>query len=295
MTNRLLITGASGYIGSHLLRDLLLDEFQVLAIVRPETDLSQLPSASDRFRIFIHSGQTLDMVNLIAEFRPEIVYHLAAVGGMTHETAHVDGIIRANISLGIQVLEGLVKVGGGCFINTGSFFQHFSGDTAYDPNSLYAATKQAFQDVLVYYSRVKNIRSITLKLFDVYGSNDSRKRLFDILSEAQRTGCPLNMSPGQQLLDLVHVDDVVDAYRFAAKGLKEGVLRSGKDYTVSSGVQTRLREAVKLFEKVSGKPVCVRWGGRSYREREIMVPFEGEKLPGWYPKISLEQGLKGLI
>lgn len=294
MIRKALVTGGSGYIGSFLLRNLLADHIAVTVVIRTQTNttaLAQLPA----LRTVLHDGTTGRMLEIVSEERPDAVFHLAAVGGAEHATADLDRIIQANVSLGTQVLEGLRQSGGGIFVNTGTFWQHYDGNASYSPTSLYAATKQAFEDILTYYTQVAGVPAVTLKLFDVYGPHDIRRKLFSLLHGAQQSGVPLSLSPGEQLLDLVYIDDVIQAYRQAVRLLQENPAISGGAYAVSSGVRYTLREAVSVFEQVSGMPVPVMWGGRAYRLREIMVPWQGESLPGWSPRVSLAQGLRQLL
>jgi nucleoside-diphosphate-sugar epimerase len=102
------------------------------------------------------------------------------------------------------------------------------------------------------------------------------------------------LSPGQQLLDLVYIEDVVRAFRLAAEFLNaNGSVK--ESYAVSSGSRRSLRQTVEIYEKVSGASVPVVWGGRDYRAREVMVPWQGHALPGWSAKFSLEQGLRQVL
>ena len=118
-------------------------------------------------------------------------------------------------------------------MNTGSYSQHYGG-RAYSPVSLYAATKQAFQDILQFYCEVRGLRAVTLELPDTYGPDDKRPKLFSLLDRVARSGETLQMSPGEQLLDLLHVDDVVHGYEVAADGLLSGHLPSPSQYQLSS-------------------------------------------------------------
>ena len=87
-------------------------------------------------------------------------------------------------------------------------WQHF-GTPDYRPVNLYAATKQAFEDVLAYYADAQGIAAVTLELYDTYGPGDPRRKLIRILFEAARSGEPIQLSPGEQVIELLHVDDAV--------------------------------------------------------------------------------------
>ena len=126
------------------------------------------------------------------------------------------------------------------------------------------------------------MKVIALKLFDTYGPNDPRPKLFRLLKTVSERQEPLAMSPGEQLIDLVYIDDVVKAYLIAAERLQAGLAYDHESYAVSSGRPISLKELVRTYEQVTGKKLPIQWGGRPYRPREVMVPWNrGEKLPGW--------------
>lgn len=100
------------------------------------------------------------------------------------------------------------------------------------------------------------------------------------------------MSAGEQLIDLVHIDDVVEAYLIAAKRLLDGRVSQHEGYAVSSGNPMPLKKLVQLYAEVTKQAVTVNWGTRPYREREVMVPCNrGKSIPGWSRKVKLEEGL----
>ena len=100
------------------------------------------------------------------------------------------------------------------------------------------------------------------------------------------------LSPGEQLLDLVYIDDVVDAFLMAADRLLAGQVAKSEKYAVSTGNPLSLRQVIELFEKATGQKLSIQWGKKPYREREVMVPWSlGEKLPSWSPKVSLWDGI----
>lgn len=157
------------------------------------------------------------------------------------------------------------------------------------------ATKQAFEDVLKFYVEASKLKVITLKLFDTYGQDDPRPKLFTLLRKVAEEQAELAISPGEQLIDLVYIDDVVDAYFLDAKRLMDNKVSNMEEYAISSGNPISLKELVAVYSRTIGKPLPIEWGGRAYRSREVMVPWnKGKKLPGWKTKIGLIEGIKGM-
>lgn len=278
--NVALVTGASGFVGGHIARRLVREGWEVHAISRPGSRLPDVPEFKC-VKNHVHDGSTESMVACMDQAKPDVVFHLASLFLAQHATKDVASMIQSNVLFGNQLLEAMKVNGVNCLINTGTSWQHYNNED-YNPVCLYAATKQAFEAILEYYVQACDIKAITLKLFDTYGSDDPRPKLFHLLDKAASSGEPLNMSAGEQLIDLVHVDDVVEAFMVAARRI--GSVRQHEIYGVSSGHPRPLKELVELYAKKSGLHIPVNWGARPYRYREVMVPWSKyETLPGWSP------------
>jgi nucleoside-diphosphate-sugar epimerase len=117
----------------------------------------------------------------------------------------------------------------------------------------------------------------------------------NLLLDAARTGTPLSASPGEQAIDLVHVEDAARAFARAGQMLLEDTHAGQRRFCVSSGTAVTLRAIAEQLEQALGTKVPVAWGGRGYREREVMTPScSAPVLPGWRATIALRDGLKGL-
>jgi nucleoside-diphosphate-sugar epimerase len=103
------------------------------------------------------------------------------------------------------------------------------------------------------------------------------------------------MSGGEQVLDLVHVDDICRAFLRAAELASDPSQPGNAIYSVSGGQRRTLRAVVETLGQVAGHSLPIVWGARSYREREVMLPWAGPTVPGWQPCISLENGLRSLL
>lgn len=287
-----LITGATGFVGSMLTRKLLATGWRVHVLVRPSSNFARLHDLLDGITVHVYDGTIESLRQIIADMKPGVIFHLASYFVAQHQPEDISSLIASNVLFGTQLLEAVAALCGVCLIHTGTYWQHFE-DASYNPVCLYAATKQAFEDILRYYTEVSSVRAIGLHLFDVYGPHDPRAKIFSLLHRLGIENKPLLMSPGEQLMDFVYIDDVVVALEMAAQLLlaNEGI--RNETYAVSSGKPIPLREVVELYCATTNKTLPIIWGGRSYRPREVMRPWStGQLLPGWAPVISLEEGIR---
>jgi nucleoside-diphosphate-sugar epimerase len=290
---RALVTGASGFIGSHLLGHLSREGWQVAAISRAAS-ASSLASHPAGPKVYTYTGQTSEVVQAVAEFRPQVIFHLASLFLAQHDADQIEPLLSSNILFGTQLLEAMRLAEITALVNTGTAWQNFKGEV-YNPVNLYAATKQAFEDILLYYVQAAGIKAITLRLFDTYGPADTRRKLLALLIDSLKNGEPMGMSPGDQILDLTHVDDVCSAFLSAANLLLNREDPRHEVYAVSSEERHTLRELVAIFEEIAGRELPITFGARPYREREVMEPWRGPQLPGWHAQISLREGVRRLL
>jgi nucleoside-diphosphate-sugar epimerase len=289
-----LLTGATGFIGSHLARTLLLKGWNLHIIVRPESDLTPLEAVTPLLHIHIHDGSIDQLCKIVADCSPDVVFHLASHFLVQYCAADIEALLQSNVLFATQLTEAMVQSGCGRLINSGTSWQHFENG-AYNPVNFYAATKHAYEAMLAYYMATTPLHAITLKLFDSYGPHDPRPKLFTLLKHAAAEGITLAMSPGAQLIDLVYIEDIVQAYLLAADRLLAGEVCGHEKYAVSSGNPVPLRDIVELYSRVTGKKVSIQWGGRPYRQREVMIPWQnGTPLPLWKPEVDLTEGIKRL-
>ncbi len=292
---RILITGATGFVGGHLVKKLLSKRHEIHVLTRPGTDLTKFGDSLAHISSHRHYGSTDDMISVVRDAQPDMVIHLASLFIGEHNPDEVDELVSSNILLSAQLAEAMAVNDVRQLINVGTSWQHF-GDADYSPVNLYAATKQAFRTLLQYYIEVHQVRVINLELFDTYGPGDQRGKLFALLERLSSSGERLGMSPGAQRLDPVYVDDVCEAFIVALERLRTGAVESAETYSVCSGKPVTLRELVGIYEDQTRVTLDIEWGGRPYRDREVMEPWSrGVVLPGWSPQISLQEGIKRIL
>ena len=286
----ILVTGATGFIGTNLTQELRkYYNLYILAKTVGEPESVGLPG-------YIMTDDIKALSDYIRDNEIEGIIHLASLYLSVHNPEQVKDIILSNVYLGTAILEAASL--SGCvkwFLNTGSIWQNYNvKGLDYNPVNLYAASKQAFIDMAKYYTDVFGIKFCTLKLSDTYGPNDTRRKIFNLFREYSESGELLRMSPGEQLIDVLYIDDIVAGFSHLVS-----LLISNKEienqYVLTSGKQIPLKLVAKTFEKVSGRSLNIEWGGLPYRKREVMVPWKGPRLEGWEAKVPLEEGIADYI
>jgi len=278
------ITGANGFLGSNLVGHFIELGVKVKAIVRQNSDRELLKNLSCDICVFNGSIESLSSV--INE--NSVVIHTASYYVAEHKSSDLTALVESNILFGLQLLEAMKISGAKHIINIGTSWQSYE-DVDRRPVNLYAATKQAFEDLLSYYSDAENFRAISLRLFDTYGENDSRMKLLKLLITIGIKGKSLDMSPGEQVIDLVHIDDVCTAVSQAyfLVDSQNGL----SSYNVSSGKRLSLKELVNLVEIKTGLTLDINWGEKEYRKREVITPCESKPLLNWKPIHNIEDGI----
>lgn len=278
---RVLVSGATGFIGTELTKSLVQQGAHVTAITRSKPANNAID--------WIQVTETQQFPNDQIEINsPEFIFHLATRFQAAHNPSDINSLIQSNIEFGVQLLEACKNIGAR-FINISSSWQHYEGKP-YSPVSLYAATKQAFADIALYYSET-GLDFRDLAIYDTYGPTDERNKLIRLLLLAASTGTPIDMGEGSQLINLLYITDAVRAIMQIAEGPIE---RNGVSHAFVARAEKSIsiKELVQTIERVTDRPINARWGARPERPREMLIDWQfGQALPLWKPQVSLEDGL----
>lgn len=286
---KILLTGGSGFIGRNLSRCLITEGHTVFCLCREN-------SIFDFDHTNLHRVPIRDYSEIAAQMekiRPSGIIHLATHFESSHTPDQIADLIHSNVEYGAYLIEAACRHHVPWFLNTGTFWQHYEG-AVYLPVNFYAATKQAFEDIAKYYYSQGKILFVTLCLNDTYGPDDSRRKIFNLWKTISETGETLAMSPGEQLMDVLHIDDVVCAFLLLCNRLEAGKEQNnGEIYYISAKEKYSLKELSQIFEAISGKKLSIEWGKLPYRPRETMNPrCYGKQLPGWNQQVTFREGIQ---
>ncbi|WP_251316115.1 NAD-dependent epimerase/dehydratase family protein [Flintibacter muris] len=290
---RVLITGITGYIGSRLAQKLLPD-WEVCGLVREPLNLEYISDIAPQIEMFRYDG-TYDSMNAALEAcQPDLVYHLATYYTGGHSAEHIQKLLDSNISMGLHLLEAMSEHAVPALVYASTVMAHYQGEE-YRPVNLYAATKQAFSDLLAYYVDAGLLRTVTLVLSDTYGPGDHRPKILNLIRKAAQSGEKMALSTGEQDYDVVYIDDVVSAFRLAGEQLLQGKYQNSI-FQIVPNCPLTLRETVEKMLQVNNLTLNAGWGERQPAEREMKKAVRiYPNLPEWKAEVPLRNGLKRLV
>lgn len=297
MKNRwVVMTGGLGYIGRNAAVAFERSGWRVCLIVRPQQPVS--PAFADgRYTMIRYDGsiESLDSLRELDAART-VFLHLAASSVLNDELHERQNLLQSNIVLGTDLVASMMELGFRKILHTESYWQ-FDKWGSLGGNSLYAATKSSFSLLFEYFCR-RYVYGIALVLYDVYGPDDSRGKLLSSLVSQGDGDQALELTPGEQTLDYIHVTDVVNALLAAGhRLLAADSSPSFARFTVRSMRPMTLQAYVSLMERTLSRQLRIRWGARPYPAHQIMDPWlpdANAQLPGWQAAIRFEDGIREL-
>ncbi len=281
-----LVTGASGFIGSRLLSRLALAG-EVHAVSR-----RTLAANEGEVRWWQADLSELDQARrVIAAVRPRLVFHLASEVTGSRELSWVQATIQSNLMAAVNVMTAAAETGVGRVVLAGSMEEPELEGNSLVPCSPYAAAKCAASSYARMFYALYQLDVVVLRLFMVYGPGqmDLRKLVPYVLVSCFRGERP-KLSSGQRLIDWVYVEDVVEA--FVRAGGRQGL--GGKTVDVGRGEATSVRSVAESLAALANPSVGLELGALTDRPLECQPVADvarTEELLGWKAAVPLDEGL----
>jgi nucleoside-diphosphate-sugar epimerase len=295
---RALVTGAGGFLGANLVRRLLADGHEPLALARPGGTSWRLKDIATDVRIAeLDLRDPAAIERTVGETRPEWIFHLAAHGAYSWQK-DVEAMIAVNVSATAALLTAAQAADVRAFVNAGSSSEYGLKDYPpreeewLQPNSHYAVTKAAGTH-LTALAAAQGLPAVTLRLYSIYGPWEDPDRLMPALvREAMRARLPPLVGP-QTARDFLYVDDCCEALlRAAERGAPAG---PGATLNIGSGTQTRLDELVEIARTSLDVKALPEWGTMEQRGWDTNVwvsdPRAASEHLGWRASTGLGEGL----
>lgn len=276
------IIGSNGFIGSNLSLHLKKNKkFKVYCF-----------SSFEKHR----SNWIKKISNEIKLFKPNLVINCAADQNPNDNDKAIIGLLNSNLKANVLFLNRAIKNNNfKGYITFGSKWE-FNELRKFHPLNFYAATKHANDLFLQYFSLKKNITTVSLKIFETFGKHDERKRILNLLLKNYKQQKTLNITPGNQYLDYVHILEICELIKIICNDISKNRLKGFNTYTVSSKKPIKLKSLIKQLDQVLNKKLKVKLGAKKYRTNEAMKPIRKiYNYPGWKSKLNLIKELKKIF
>lgn len=296
-----LVTGAAGFIGSHLVRKLLGLGCDVWVILRRSSDCWRIADVCEKLQI-VHcdlENSSVDSLSADLPSNVRFVFHLAAAGVRQTEQDN-ESILTTNVLGTLRLLQWGKSNALDRFVYSGSCFEYGSGERIAEdvlprPTSEYAASKSAaWLLVNAFYARY-GLPTVSMRPFTVFGPWEGGHRLVPHTVMSSLRADSIELTGGEQTRDFVYVEDAVDAFLRAATE-SEAI---GETFNICTGNATSVKELVQLIVEATGQKASPRFGIIPYRDNELWSlsgdPSKAREKLGWIAEHTLEEALAETI
>lgn len=255
MKKNILITGASGFVGSHVLDDCLKNNFNVHAIFRHSKKNVSFAKKYKKQIFPIFYNNIYEIKNKLTNCKIDYVIHCATHYIKKHDHNDIENIIKSNVLFSTILLDAVVNIKIKKFINLGTVWQHFN-DTKNLAFNLYAASKQSFECIFNYYkNQYTKIKFYNILLTDTFGTNDKRKKLIPILlknfnkKNPDKINIPKNLS-----MNLVNINEVTKCLNILLKNNSES-----NNYVIKSKQDVKIFNLINFLNDNLEKKLKINW------------------------------------
>ena len=298
----IILTGASGFVGAAVLKQVLKDGNLPLVLQRPSSNPFRLKDL-EGYPTFVYQSLTDEqLIEKIKDYQPQILINLAwrGVAGKDRNELHQ---IQNNLPLTLQSVELAKSVGCSQWIGIGSQAEYGNPNRQVDeqfptyPTTLYGKAKLAACWAALGLCQAYDIQGSWIRLFDPYGPGDDSYWLIPYLIREIASGNSPKLTKCEQLWDYLYVEDAAKAILSVAYTQATGIFNLG------SGVAIPLKEVVETLKNFVNPTIQPEYGAVPYRPDQVMHLQADitriKTLTGWEPKITIEQGLletvKGIL
>jgi nucleoside-diphosphate-sugar epimerase len=267
LKKNILITGASGFVGSHVLDDCLKNNFNVHAIFRHSKKNISFAKKYKKQIFPIFYNNIYEIKNKLTNCKIDYVIHCATHYIKKHDHNDIENIIKSNVLFSTILLDAVVNIKIKKFINLGTVWQHFN-DTKNLAFNLYAATKQSFECIFNYYkNQYSKIKFYNILLTDTFGANDKRKKLVPTLlknfnnKNQDKINIPKNLS-----MNLVNINEVTKCLNILLKNNSES-----NNYVIKSKQDLKIFDLINFLNNNLKKKIKVNWSKNTKNYRIIKL------------------------
>ena len=283
----ILLSGATGFLGSYLLKRFLQEGFTVIALKRSTSDTYRIEDLLSK--ITYYDVDKTDIAEIFKKHSIDMVVNTVTDYGRAN--GQISSILETNLMFSIKLLENAVENKVKTFINTDTLLEK-------DINA-YALSKNQLVQWMHFLSN--QINMVNIKIEHMYGPlDDDNKFIYWVIKQLKQNVEKIDLTSGVQKRDFIYIDDIVEAYMTVINNTKQ--FSSFEEFELGSGNAIEVKEFLGLiYNQVQQKQVLttsLNFGSVGYRDKENMcMKADISKLHslGWAPKVKLEDGTKRIL
>jgi len=284
LKERILITGSTGFIGSHIVSLLLKKNIYIYDILREKNKnskyIKKLKKNKNYFPIFYKKFEELE--DKLKKIKINTVINCATYYSTKNDIKNIQNLIQTNIIFCSIILEALKKKINK-FINFGSMMEYSRGNY-FSPKNFYAITKFSFQKIEEFYKKYNpKIKFYDLKLYETYGENDKRKKIIPTMIKKYLQNQNIQIVSKNLTMNFVHIESLMLAIEMIISNkIQEG------EYCVKNKKFTKIKKIIDSLNNKLKKKIKVK-----YLSSEKFPNYNKKlkNIPYWSDKINLENFL----
>lgn len=287
----ILITGATGFVGSSVARRLLADGFRIIAVRRGTSSLKRLADIATQMEWCNIETNDLDTLLSNTSHSVGAIIHIATQYGRANSNPF--DVFQTNVAFPMALMYKAISAGVKVFINTDTFFN--VPDIRYGYLSTYTLSKRHFLEWGKQVASDVKCRFVNMRLFHVYGPSDSPEKFVPSLVRACLKGGSVPLTAGTQGRDFIHVEDVAEAYRTVVRAEVAEDSSGYCHYDIGTGHAVSIREFAERVNAACGKHATLAFGALPTRDGEFNESKADTKsifTLGWRPIKGLDDSIR---